>query len=368
VFKQPTPSVVFVDLTIIIKFTLKFKIFIQVMSSSSSSSSSTNTGNKGSSRGSNGPSRGGTPPTPIFPNVITAAGSPPGNQPPVVNTIVQAFSKQRVNKDKIAKRDAAHVDTRLHIVQFLAAPTSHNDPLRTLSVDQLSELNDEDLVGQSLHVLTTDNLGGSLRLADGSAISMRECILELANNSKTRDNNAIKRRLKERLNALQAIAEVERYKKMDDGDDINSGSGDDFSGDGILDFDDEPSSSVKRKVHSTVAEATVGKKQVRHADKRPHQPTNRLGVNVALKDRHVVYATANRSFKGNIRLLTVPGAHSKSVPKPAAVALLVFPGTVLPGLDQVASSDLLPPTSAKPVSTLCGSFCIWPGRWCRWWR
>jgi hypothetical protein len=200
----------------------------------------------------------------------------------VVNTIVQAFSKQRVNKDKIAKRDEAHVDTRKCVVQFLAAPTSHNDPVRTLSVDQLSELTDADLVGQALQVLTTDNLGGSLRLADGSAISMRECILEFANNSKTRDGNAFKRRLKDRLNDLQAIAEVERYKKINDGDDIDFNSDDDFSGDGILNFDDDPSPSVKRKVHSTVAGATVGKKQIRHADKRPHQPTNGLGINVAI--------------------------------------------------------------------------------------
>jgi hypothetical protein len=66
----------------------------------------------------------------------------------------------------------------------LAAPASYNDPLRTLSVDQLSELSDAGLVDQALQVLTIDNFDGSLRLADGSTISMRECILEFANNSK----------------------------------------------------------------------------------------------------------------------------------------------------------------------------------------
>jgi hypothetical protein len=270
----------------------------------------------------------------------------------VVNTIVQAFSKQRVNKDKIAKRDAAHVDTRERIVQFLAAPASYNDPLRTLSVDQLSELSDANLVGQALSVLTTENVGGSLRLADGSVISMRECILEFANNSKTRNGNAIRRRLKDKLNVLHDIAEVERYKDMNNGDDIDPDSGDDSFGDALLNFDDEPSSAAKRKVHSTVAGATVGKKQIRHADKRPHQPTNRLGINVAMKDKHVIYATNNRSLKDNLRLLTVPGAHSKSVPQPTAVAPSVFPGTVLPASDQVASSVLVPQSYANLVSSL----------------
>jgi hypothetical protein len=208
------------------------------MSSSSSTNNGVNVASGAASGGSTNTTRGVASPLPIFPNVITAAGSPPGYQPPAVNTILKSFAQQRVDKEKITKRDEAHVDTRKRIVQFLAAPTSHNDPLHNISVYQLSELTDEDLVGQALLVLTTANLGGSLRLADGSAISMRECILEFANNSKTRDNNPIKRRLKDWLNDLQAIAEVERYKKMDEGDDIDVGSGDDFSGDGILDFDD----------------------------------------------------------------------------------------------------------------------------------
>jgi hypothetical protein len=218
----------------------------------------------------------------------------------------------------------------------LAAPAYHNDPLRTLSVDQLSALTDADLVHQALQLLTFDNLDGSLRLADGSIISMRECII----NSKVRDGNAIRRRLKDRLNELHDIAEVEKYKNLNEDDDIDLDLDDDFSGDGILDFDDGQSSSVKRKLHSTVAGATVGKKQIRHANKRPHQPTNRLGINVAMKDKHVIYATENRTLKENRRLLMVPGAHSKSAPNPAAAAPSVFPGTVLPGLDQVTSSDL----------------------------
>jgi len=100
----------------------------------------------------------------------------------VTNTIVQAFSKQRVAKDKAVAKTTAQADTRRRIVQFLAAPASYNDPLRTLSFDQLS-----DLMHQALQVLTVDNVTGSLRLADGSIISMRQCIDEFATYSKTRE-------------------------------------------------------------------------------------------------------------------------------------------------------------------------------------
>ena len=150
-----------------------------------SSSSTTNTV-QGSSRPAQ-KSRGVAPSPAIFPNVITAPGSPPGHQPPVSNTIVQAFSKQRVAKDKAEVKAKAHADIRQRIVQFLSAPASHNDPIRTLSVDQLNELTDEELMHQAFSVLTIDNLGGTLRLADGSLVSMRQCIDEFAMTSKTRD-------------------------------------------------------------------------------------------------------------------------------------------------------------------------------------
>ena len=54
----------------------------------------------------------GTVPSPaIFPNVITGPGSPPGNQPPVTQTIVQAFTKQRVASGKAAVKAGLHTDT-----------------------------------------------------------------------------------------------------------------------------------------------------------------------------------------------------------------------------------------------------------------
>ena len=142
------------------------------------------------------------PPPAIFPNVITSPGSPPGHQPPVPNTIVQAFSKQRVAKDKAEVKAKAHADIRRRIVRFLAAPASHNDPLRTLYGDQLNELTDEQLMHQAFKVLTIENVGGTLHLADGSFISMRQCIDEFAVTSKTRDGATIKRLLKEKLNEL----------------------------------------------------------------------------------------------------------------------------------------------------------------------
>ena len=153
------------------------------------------------------------------------------------NTIVQAFSKQRLAKDKAEVKAKAHADIRQRIVQFLAAPASHNDPLRTLSVDQLNELNDEQLMRQAFSVLTIDNVGGQLHLADGSMVSMRQCIDEFALTSKTREGAAIKRLLKEKLHELEDIAEVERYKNRDD--DIGDFLGEDLSSAGILDFDEE---------------------------------------------------------------------------------------------------------------------------------
>ena len=87
-----------------------------------SSSSSTNIVN-GSSSIVPTSARGQAPPRAIFPNVITSPGSPPGNQPPVTNTIVQAFSKQRVASGKAAVKAGLHADTKLRIIQFLSPPS-----------------------------------------------------------------------------------------------------------------------------------------------------------------------------------------------------------------------------------------------------
>ena len=154
----------------------------------------------------------GTIPSPaIFPNVITGPGSPPGNQPPVPQTIVQAFTKQRVASGKAAIKANLHADTKLRIIQFLAPPSSHRDPLRVMPVDQLAALSYPDLVHQALQFLTTGNLSRSVRMADGTAVSMRDCILEFVNNSKTREGRDLKKQLNERLGELKALLDVEKF-------------------------------------------------------------------------------------------------------------------------------------------------------------
>jgi len=279
---------------------------------SSSSSSSTNN----VAIGTGASSRGIASPSAIFPNVITGPGSPPGNQPPVPNTIEQAFGKQRTAKTKLAEK-AKSADTRQRIEEFLAAPTSHHDPLRTLSGTQLAMLSDEHLMHQALQVITVANVNGSLRLANGSSIDMRQCILEFATNSKVREGTRIRKLLRDKMQELREISQVERSRIFHDEDDIDVFLDDDFSSDtdGNQDFDGGPSSSVKRKLQATVAGATVGKQQDRSSDKRQHKPTERYGINVAIKDKQVLYATQNRTLKENRRLLMEPYQPSKRAPR-----------------------------------------------------
>jgi hypothetical protein len=128
----------------------------------------------------------GTASTPaIFPNVVTGAGSPPGLKPPVPQTIEESFNKARSNKDKALLLKASHDKTRQTILQFLAPPASHQDPLRSMPTEQLLTLSDTALVHQALQLLTVGNPNGQVLSADGSSVIMKECILEFAINSKT---------------------------------------------------------------------------------------------------------------------------------------------------------------------------------------
>ena len=88
-----------------------------------------------------------------------------------------------------------------------------------MAVDQLATLSDPDLVRQALQLLTTENFSGSVRLPDGSAVSMRDCIIEFVGNSKTREGREIKKQLNERLGEIKALLDVERFtnKQTDDG-------------------------------------------------------------------------------------------------------------------------------------------------------
>ena len=268
------------------------------------SSSSSNVQNVKKGRG----GRGGVPAPPVFPKVVYPAvpGSPVGIQPPVASTIQQSFNSQRVAKVKPDVKADRHADTRKRIIQFLAPPPSHHDPLRAMPVDQLTTLSDPDLVHQALQLLTTDNFSSSVRLPDGSAVSMKDCIIEFVGNSKVREGRDIKKQLSEKIGDLKALMDVERFKNKQNDDESDDSFDDDFSSIGIFDDADEVSSSVKRKRFSTLAEVTVDTEQER-ADKtkRRIKPTNRLGTNMALKGRQHLYATESRTYQKNRALLMI---------------------------------------------------------------
>ena len=54
-------------------------------------------------------------------------------------------------------------------------------------------------------------------------ISMRDCIIEFVNNSKTREGRELKKQLNERLGELKALLDVERFtnKQTDDGSEFS---------------------------------------------------------------------------------------------------------------------------------------------------
>jgi len=166
---------------------------------------------------------------------------------------------------------------------------------------------------------------------------------------------------------LQEISQVENSKIFQEDDDVDVFLDDDFASDsdGNQSFDDGPSSSVKRKLQTTVAGATVGKQQDRSSDKRQHKPTERLGINVALKDEQVIYATQNRTLKENRRLLMEAYKPSTRAPKQSKVqssadsyppqdTLLIplFPANVLVGSQPASSSDDVFQQSATLNSSL----------------
>jgi hypothetical protein len=220
-----------------------------------------------------------------------------------------------------------------------------------MPVDQLAALSDSGLVHQALQLLTTANFKGSIRLPDGSAVSIKDCILEFANNSKTREGRELKKQLNERLGELKALLDVERFenKQTDDGSEVSLD--DDFSSIGLFDDADEISSSVKRKRLSTLAEVTVGTAQERQdKTKCKIKPTNRFGTNVALKDRQHLYATESRTYQKNRALLMVPA--SKTVPDIPAFPVNVFSAPKLGAVPPVPSQTSALP--ADPGSAVIG--------------
>jgi hypothetical protein len=268
----------------------------------------------------------------------------------VPQTIEQSFNKARSNKEKALLLKASHDKTRQTILQLLTPPASHQDPLRSMPIEQLLTLSDAALVHQALKLLTAGNPNGQVLSADGSFELMKECILEFAINCKTKDGPKIRRQLKGKSDELRAIADVQRFTKaQDDGDDIDDFFDDEFideSSFDVADVTDDPPLSGKRKLQATLAGATVGKQQDRSEGKRTHKPTNRFGINAEQKDKQVLFATSNRTFQQNFQLLTVPGKHSQQVPQHVPVDLTlrkdVLPVPVFPTNVTLTSVAVLP--------------------------
>ena len=116
---------------------------------------------------------------------------------------------------------------------------------------------------------------------------------------------------------------MERFKnkQTDDGSEVLFDN--DFSSIGLFDDTDEIPSAVKRKRLSTLAAVTVGAAQERQdKSKRSIKPTNRLGTNVAMKDRQHLYATESRTYQQNRALLMTPA--SKTIPDIPAFPVTFF--------------------------------------------
>jgi hypothetical protein len=321
---------------------------------SSSSSNVSNVPNVQKGRG----GCGGVPPPSVFPKVVypVGPGSPVGIQPLVANTIPQSFDKQA---SKAVVKAGLHADTKNHIIQFLRLLIK----IHVMPVDQLASLSDPALVHQALHLLTTENFSGSVRLPDGSAVSIRDCIIEFSNNSKTREGREIKKQLNEQLGEIKALLDVARFTKKQTDDRSEVSLDDEFSSIGLFEDADEISSSTKRKRLSTLAEVTVGTAQERQdKTKRKIKPTNRFGTNVALKGRQHLYESESQTYQKNRTLLMVPTSKVPAIPVP------VFPANVLsaPTLGTVSqvpailvpvfpANVLSAPTLGAVSAVTCGS-------------
>ena len=93
------------------------------------------------------------------------------------NTIPMSFEKQMTRKDRIASVTIKHdVASRQRIIRQLTLciqcrPTSFRDAA---------------LFQQSLLLWTTTHLQGNLQLDDGTTVSMKQCVVQFANDSKSR--------------------------------------------------------------------------------------------------------------------------------------------------------------------------------------
>ena len=166
-----------------------------------------------------------------FPRIVTstAPGSPPGVNPPVVNTIPgtpgvtnpplltgggpPAVGSPLVltKTQKAIVTAGRHASTRQRLIDCIAPPPSHLDELRIMPAAQLAQLSDADLVKQALLVMTVKNPKGSIVLGDGTGALVEQLLREFASNATSRGGNAIKAQLRNHRKALEAIALVDRY-------------------------------------------------------------------------------------------------------------------------------------------------------------
>lgn len=99
-----------------------------------------------------------------------------------------------------------HENTRQRLIDQLAPPPSHRDPVCVMAVEELSQLSDSALLRQALQIYITANVDGSLMLPDGNRVKIKDIIKEFAENSKSRDGNTIKR-----CNELIAVSMVDEF-------------------------------------------------------------------------------------------------------------------------------------------------------------
>jgi len=109
-------------------------------------------------------------------------------------------------------------------------------------------------------------------------------------NSTIRGGREIKINLTERLGTIKALLDVERFSNKRNDDESEVLFDDDFSSVELFDDAEEVGAAQERQDKT----------------KRIINPTNRLGTNVALKDRQHLYATESRTYQKNCALLMIP--------------------------------------------------------------
>ena len=309
-------------------------------------------------------STAGTPGVTSLP-ILTGGGPPSVVNPPVLTKTQKALLKA-----------TQHESTRQRLIQQLTRPASHLDELRIMPAAQLAQLSDTDLVNQALLIMTVTNPKGSIVLDDGTRVSIDQILREFSFNATSRGGNAIRAQMKNRRNALSAIALVGRYTSRYGSNQSKSGS----VNESISDDDDffsssrsealsavggtktkhgarsksAQSQSSKRTSQSTLAVATAGQQQVREQQKRPHVPTKHFGKFEFELDQQVTHtiATNNRDLMSDLIVQDPPSKKSRRTKEPTLGASsttqsLLFPPGLL--IDVQAATQGAVQSHAPPM-------------------